>query len=93
MALSAVEKQQIIFDHKRSESDTGSVEVQVALLSADIKKLTEHFKTNKHDNHSKRGLIQKVNDRRSLLRYLKKIDEKRYSNLIEKLELRDLVAG
>ena len=71
MALSAVEKKQIITDYQKQPGDTGSVEVQVALLTSDIKKLTEHFKQFKKDYHSRRGLIAKVNHRRKLLKYLK----------------------
>ena len=78
----------IINEHKRGEADTGSPEVQVALLTARIVQLTEHFKTHKQDHHSRRGLLKMVNRRRSLLDYLHKKDYERYKSLIEKLGLR-----
>ena len=90
--LTAAEKLTIIKDYQLSDSDTGSSEVQVALLSADIGKLTEHFKTHKHDNHSRRGLHRKVNQRRKLLRYLKGVEVQRYRDVIKKLGLRDLIS-
>ena len=88
MALSAQEKAQIVNDYKRAEGDTGSPEVQVALLSANINKLQGHFKDNAKDHHSRRGLIRMVNQRRKLLDYLKAKDEARYASLIERLGLR-----
>ena len=88
MALSANEKAQIVKDFQQGDSDTGSPEVQVALLSANINKLQDHFKTNKQDHHSRRGLIRMVNQRRKLLDYLAKKDRTRYLQLIEKLGLR-----
>ncbi|WP_024890794.1 30S ribosomal protein S15 [Luteimonas huabeiensis] len=78
----------IINEHKRGEGDTGSPEVQVALLTARIVHLTEHFKTHKKDHHSRRGLLKMVNRRRSLLDYLHRKDAERYKALIEKLGLR-----
>ena len=78
----------IINDYKRSPNDTGSPEVQVALLSARIEQLTEHFKVHKQDHHSRRGLLMLVNQRRSLLGYLKDNDVERYKTLIERLGLR-----
>ncbi|MCD9030906.1 30S ribosomal protein S15 [Luteimonas sp. Y-2-2-4F] len=78
----------IINEHKRAEGDTGSPEVQVALLTARIVHLTEHFKTHKKDHHSRRGLLKMVNRRRSLLDYLHQKDAERYKALIEKLGLR-----
>ena len=78
----------IINEHKRGDADTGSPEVQVALLTARIVQLTEHFKTHKQDHHSRRGLLKMVNRRRSLLDYLHKKDFERYKSLIEKLSLR-----
>jgi small subunit ribosomal protein S15 len=78
----------IINEHKRGEADTGSPEVQVALLTARIVQLTEHFKAHKQDHHSRRGLLMMVNRRRSLLDYLHKKDFARYKSLIEKLGLR-----
>ena len=81
-------KQEIIETYKRDEKDTGSVEVQVAILTEEIKVLTEHLKEHIHDYHSKRGLLQKVGKRRSLLDYLKRTDVQRYRELIAKLGLR-----
>lgn len=83
-----IDTQKIIEDNKRSPDDTGSPEVQVALLTAEINLLTEHLKQHKKDHHSRRGLIQKVNRRRSLLNYLKRKNADRYKSLIEKLNLR-----
>ncbi|HST45315.1 MAG TPA: 30S ribosomal protein S15 [Luteimonas sp.] len=83
-----IDTNQIIQDHKRGENDTGSPEVQVALLTGRIVHLTEHFKTHKQDHHSRRGLLMMVNRRRSLLDYLHRKDVARYKALIEKLGLR-----
>ncbi|SOB77892.1 small subunit ribosomal protein S15 [Marinobacter sp. LV10R510-11A] len=88
MALSANEKAQIVQDYQQAESDTGSPEVQVALLSANINKLQGHFKINKQDHHSRRGLIRMVNQRRKLLDYLRKKSGERYLELIKRLGLR-----
>ena len=88
MALSNEEKIQIINDYKQSEGDTGSPEVQVALLTTNINKLQGHFKDNKKDHHSRRGLILMVNQRRKLLDYLKGKDLGRYATLIGRLGLR-----
>ena len=88
MALSAVEKAGIVKDYQRDESDTGSSEVQVALLTANINKLQEHFGDHKKDHHSRRGLIRMVNQRRKLLDYLKSTDAARYAELIKRLGLR-----
>jgi small subunit ribosomal protein S15 len=88
MSLSIEEKKAIVKEYGQNESDTGSVEVQVALLTTDINKLTEHFKTHVSDLHSRRGLIRKVNLRRSLLNYLERKDKDRYQQLIERLNLR-----
>ena len=84
----SIDTQKIIADNARGANDTGSPEVQVALLTARIEQLTEHFKTHKKDHHSRRGLLQLVNRRRSLLDYLKSKDNERYKALIEKLGLR-----
>jgi small subunit ribosomal protein S15 len=84
----SIDTQKIIEDYKRGPSDTGSPEVQVALLSARIEQLTEHFKTHKQDHHSRRGLLMLVNQRRRLLAYLKNKDQERYKGLIERLGLR-----
>ena len=88
MALSANEKAQIVKDYQQAESDTGSPEVQVALLSANIDKLQGHFKINKQDHHSRRGLIRMVSQRRKLLDYLKGKNADRYLELIKRLALR-----
>ena len=88
MSITAERKQALIKEHGRSEGDTGSTEVQVAILSERIANLTEHFKSHAKDNHSRRGLLMLVNKRRSLLDYLKKEDAGRYSDLIAKLGLR-----
>jgi len=88
MALNAVEKAAIVADFQQAEGDTGSPEVQVALLTSNINKLQGHFAENKQDHHSRRGLIRMVNGRRKLLDYLKRKDGARYSALIQKLGLR-----
>lgn len=87
MALLKEKKTQIIKTSRLHEADTGSPEVQVALLSEKITKLSDHLKLHKKDNHSRRGLLQMVNKRRRLLSYLKRKDEERYSSLIEKLDI------
>ena len=84
----SIDTQKIIADNARGTNDTGSPEVQVALPTGRIEQLTEHFKTHKKDHHSRRGLLQLVNRRRSLLDYLKRKDNERYKALIEKLGLR-----
>lgn len=88
MTLNASEKVSIASEFQRSAGDTGSPEVQVALLTHRIKHLTEHFKIHKHDNHSRRGLLRLVSLRRRLLDYLKRVDVERYRDLIARLELR-----
>ncbi|MFT4650273.1 MAG: small subunit ribosomal protein S15 [Flavobacteriales bacterium] len=88
MSMTADQKREIVSVHQQSEGDTGSPEVQVALLSHQIKHLTEHFKEHIHDNHSRRGLLKMVNQRRSLLDYLKSKNQGRYRELIGKLGLR-----
>ena len=88
MALSAEKKDSIIKDYAQSEGDTGSPEVQVALLTANINELQSHFKEHIHDHHSRRGLIRMVNSRRKLLDYLKRKNLERYSALIKRLGLR-----
>ena len=88
MALTKEVKSAIVKEYQRDAKDTGSVEVQVAILTEEIKVLTEHLKEYIHDFHSKRGLLQKVGKRRSLLDYLKKTDVVRYRELISKLGLR-----
>jgi small subunit ribosomal protein S15 len=88
MALTSTAKKEIFNDYQRSVNDTGSPEVQIALLSADIEKLTNHFQTNKKDHHSRRGLLKKVARRRRLLKYLKRVGAQRYATLISRLGLR-----
>ena len=88
MSITAERKQALIKEHAQAKGDTGSPEVQVAILTERIKNLTEHFKTHAKDNHSRRGLLMLVNKRRSLLDYLKKKDVQRYADLIGKLGLR-----
>lgn len=88
MALTAEQKAAILADYQTKEGDTGSPEVQVALLTANIEGLQSHFKANKKDHHSRRGLIRMVNQRRKLLDYLKSKDAQRYTTLIGRLGLR-----
>jgi small subunit ribosomal protein S15 len=88
MAMSAQEKAQVIKDYQLAEGDTGSPEVQVALLTININKLQGHFGEHSKDHHSRRGLIRMVNQRRKLLDYLKRKNTDRYSKLIERLGLR-----
>jgi len=88
MAITNERKNELIETHKTHASDTGSPEVQVAILTENIVNLTEHLRTHKKDHHSRRGLLKMVGQRRKLLAYLKKKDVKRYSALIEKLGLR-----
>ena len=88
MSVTSEKKQEIIKDNARAKNDTGSPEVQVAILTERIRNLTEHFKDHHKDNHSRRGLLTMVNKRRTLLAYLKKTDVERYNALIQKLGLR-----
>ena len=88
MSITPERKAALMKEHARTPGDTGSPEVQVAILTERIVNLTEHFKTNKKDNHSRRGLLAMVTQRRRLLDYLKKKDEGRYQDLIQKLGLR-----
>jgi small subunit ribosomal protein S15 len=88
MSITPERKEAVIKEHARAEGDTGSPEVQVAILTDRIKTLTEHFKTHAKDNHSRRGLLMMVNKRRSLLDYLRKSEGDRYLALIAKLGLR-----
>lgn len=87
MAITKVQKQQIITDFQLFEGDTGSPEVQIAILTASIQELTDHLKQHKKDNHSRRGLLKQVAKRRRLLNFLEKKSEERYKKLIERLEL------
>ena len=88
MALNKELKQNIIKENRRDDKDTGSPEVQIAILTHEINALTEHLKNNKQDKHSKRGLLMKVGKRRSLLDYLVRTDVKRYRAIVAKLGLR-----
>jgi len=88
MALDSAQKSEIISNYKTGEADTGSPEVQVAMLSKRILDLTEHLRTHKHDHHSRRGLLLLVGRRRRLLNYLQRNDIARYRSLIERLKLR-----
>ena len=88
MSITAERKSALIKEHARGSDDTGSPEVQVAILTERINNLTEHFKSHAKDNHSRRGLLMLVNKRRSLLDYLKRKDASRYSEIIAKLGLR-----
>ena len=88
MSLSAAQKQEIVAEYSRGTADTGSAEVQVALLSAQIAHLTEHFRVHAHDHHSRQGLLKMVSKRRKLLDYLKGKDLDRYRDLIGRLGLR-----
>lgn len=88
MSITAERKQELIQEYAIEKGDTGSPEVQVAVLTERINNLTEHFKSHKHDHHSRRGLLIMVGRRRSLLDYLKRKDEGRYSTIIQRLSLR-----
>ncbi|MEX1031045.1 MAG: 30S ribosomal protein S15 [Paenibacillaceae bacterium] len=88
MAITQERKNEIIQTHKTHESDTGSPEVQIAILTENIQNLTAHFRDHKKDHHSRRGLLKMVGQRRKLLAYLKNTDVRRYSALIEKLGIR-----
>jgi small subunit ribosomal protein S15 len=88
MAIDKTQKHTLIEDYKIHETDTGSPEVQIAILSTRILYLTEHFKTHKRDHHSRRGLLKLVSQRRKLLDYLKDSDKARYEKVIERLEIR-----
>lgn len=89
MSLTSAQKSEIVSEFKRADQDTGSPEVQVSLMTRRIKDLTGHFKINKKDFHSRRGLQALVNKRRKLLKYLKRKDQDRYATLIQSLGLRD----
>ena len=88
MALFTKEKANIVSQYKRNESDTGSPEVQIALLTENINKLQNHFKSHKKDHHSRNGLIRMVNLRRKLLAYLKRTNSESYNEIVKKLNLR-----
>lgn len=89
MSLTSAQKAEIVEQYQRAEKDTGSPEVQVSLMTGRIKYLTDHFKVNRKDFHSRRGLQALVNKRRKLLKYLKRNDQARYQTLIQSLGLRD----
>ena len=88
MTMSAAEKQSVVEEYRRDDKDTGSPEVQVALMTTRINQLTEHIKVHKKDRHSRQGLVRLVNSRRKLLDYLKRKDAERYFSLINRLGLR-----
>ncbi|MCR9130375.1 MAG: 30S ribosomal protein S15 [Alphaproteobacteria bacterium] len=88
MSITTERKAELIKEHARADKDTGSAEVQIAVLTERIANLTEHFKTHKKDNHSRRGLLKMVSQRRRLLDYLKNKDESRYKDVVQKLGLR-----
>jgi small subunit ribosomal protein S15 len=88
MSITADRKAEVIKTYAKKSGDTGSPEVQVAILSERINNLTDHFKTHVKDNHSRRGLLKLVSQRRQLLDYVKRIDEARYKDLIERLNIR-----
>lgn len=88
MVMDKVQKRTVINDYRLHDSDTGSPEVQIAILSTRIKYLTEHFKIHKKDHHSRRGLLKLVSQRRKLLDYLKTLHKERYDKIIEQLEIR-----
>ncbi len=88
MALTVKEKQKIIDKYRLNDKDTGSSEVQIAVLTEEIKQLTEHLKKHKKDNHSRRGLLKMVSQRKKLMDYLKKRNEESYTSLVQKLKLK-----
>ena len=88
MALNKEKKAELVKKFGKNETDTGSIEVQIAILTEEINSLTEHFKEHKHDHHSKRGLLKKVGQRKSLLNYLMKHDVARYRKIVKDLGLR-----
>ena len=88
MALTKEKKQELVKTYARGKNDTGSAEVQIAILTEEIKELTEHLKVHIHDHHSRRGLLKKVGQRRSMLNYLAKKDVTRYREIVSKLGLR-----
>ena len=88
MSIKKETKKELIEKFSKTENDTGSAEIQIAILSERINNLIEHFKTNKHDNHSKRGLVALVNNRKKLLSYVSRKDNKRYKELIKELNIR-----
>ena len=93
MALAVERKKELVEAYKTHDSDTGSPEVQVALIQTRIRELTEHFRTHRKDHHSRQGLFRLVSKQRRLLRYLYRQDVQRYRNLITQLEIRDTISG
>ena len=93
MALAVERKKELVETYKTHDSDTGSPEVQVALIQTRIRELTEHFRTHRKDHHSRQGLFRLVSKQRRLLRYLYRQDVQRYRNLITQLEIRDTISG
>ena len=93
MALAVERKKELVEAYKTHDSDTGSPEVQVALIQTRIRELTEHFRTHRKDHHSRQGLFRLVSKQRRLLRYLYRQDVQRYRNLIAQLEIRDTISG
>lgn len=91
MSLTAQDKEQIIKEYQLAEGDTGSPEVQIAILTTKINQLTEHFRVHKHDFHSRRGLLRIVSQRRKLLKYLRGVDLARYRSLVTRLGLRSTI--
>ena len=89
MPLTPTQKQQIINDFQTTKGDTGSPEVQIALLSKRIQRLAEHLKDHPHDTHSRRGLLSMISKRRRLINFLKKVDESRVTNILKKIGLKD----
>lgn len=89
MPLNASQKQQIIKEYQTVDGDTGSPEVQVALLTKRIERLTEHLKSHSHDNHSRRGLLSMIAKRRRLINFLAKVDKKRFSSILTRVGLKD----
>ena len=88
MSITPERKQEVIKDYAKAAGDTGSPEVQIAILTERISNLTDHFKTHKKDNHSRRGLLKMVSQRRRLLDYVKSVDEERYQTVIKRLGIR-----
>lgn len=88
MALTKEQKKTLVETYRQKEGDTGSPEIQIAILTQEIRELNEHLKVHKHDHHSRRGLLKKVGHRRNLMKYLNKQDPERYQNMIKKLGLR-----
>ena len=88
MALTKEQKKNLVETFRQKEGDTGSSEIQIAILTQEIRELNEHLKVHKHDHHSRRGLLKKVGHRRNLMKYLNKQDPERYQDMIKKLGLR-----